>query len=225
MSPPTPNCIFCEAREANSQLHPDVLKRLANILGTQVPDVFSRHKEIESKTEIEDRIGQQNLNETFSHVAVLFQSGAEFDRDEQLEQVAYIEDHLRRVMMEAFEQSVNEMIGELRDGKRSLERQYYRRAAPLIRMGRLQGHISPEQLQRRFDAILKQCLEARRAKVADGGWDEWKTASAELQNAAALTGELQRDIRAAVEAAHTSWRFALGVALAIILFVLSHVFF
>ena len=179
---------------------------------------------MESKTEIEDRIGQQNLNETFSHVAILFQRATDFDRDQQLEQIAYIEDHLRRVMMEAFEQSVNEMIGELR-GKRSLERQYYRRAAPLIRIGRLQGHITPEQLHYRFDSILRRCLEARKAKVADGGWDEWKTASSELQNAAAETADLQRDIRAAVEAAHTSLRFGIGVTLAIVLFVLSHIFF
>ncbi|MGZ8755231.1 MAG: hypothetical protein ACXW15_08590 [Acidimicrobiia bacterium] len=220
---PDPICQACAEREPQTNLHPDALARLVPILGTHLLDVFSKHREIESKAKTKNVIGRQNLVEALSHISVLFQQAPTFDRDEQLEQVAYIEDHLRRVMMEAFELATYDAIADLIDNEfgPSLERQYYRRVAPLIRIGKLQGHITPAQYEKRFKDILEQCVSARKAKNADGDWDAWNTASTDLQNATIAVGDLKREVRAAIDAAHESWRFWVAISLAILLFILS----
>jgi hypothetical protein len=187
-------------------------------------DVFAKHREVEAGTAKKNSIGRQNLVETLAHVGVLFQRADQLDRDAQLEQVAFIEDHLRRVMMESFEGEVYAVIGKTWDDKsrRSVGRLYDRRVAPLIRIGRLHGHITPDEVRRRFDQISDNVVAARGAKVAADGWNAWKDASDDLKTAAGDITELRKEMAAAVDAAAATWRWVLGIGLAIVLAIASH---
>ena len=103
------------AREVHSQLYGDVIQKIAVIFGSQLRDVLDRHMSVEKLTGEKNVIGRQNLVEAFAHLAVLFARAPELDRDKQLEQVAYLADHLRRVMMESFELEVYVTIGDAWD--------------------------------------------------------------------------------------------------------------
>jgi hypothetical protein len=74
-------------------------------------------------------------------------------------------------------------------------------AAPLIRTGKLFGHITPEEVQERFDALTDDIVAARRAKVADGDWNAWTDAADDLEKAAEKMKALKREMGAAVDAA------------------------
>jgi hypothetical protein len=82
-------------REHHSQLYLDVLEKLTTIFGTHLADVLVRHRKVEAATGEKNVIGRQNLVEALAHVGVLFARAPELDRDKQLEQVAFLGDHLR----------------------------------------------------------------------------------------------------------------------------------
>lgn len=189
-----------------SGLHPDVLARLSPVLGEHLTDVFAKHREVETRTGERNIIGRQNLVEALAHIGVLFQQARELDRDEQLAQLAYLEDHLRRVMMESFEEEVYAIIGEAwnQDDKRSVRRLYDAHAAPAIRREKLLGHVTPDEVEQRFTAISLRVVAARRAKVADAGWTAWKDASDDLKDAAEQLQVLKREMGAAVDAARSA---------------------
>lgn len=134
---------------------------------------------------------------------MLFARAPELTRDEQLEQIAYLRDHLRRVMMESFEVEVYVTIAALwnEEEPKSTGRLYDSIAAPLIRRGKLLGHITPEEVEIRFDRITDDIVEARRSKIADEDWDAWKRAADEFESAAQKMKALRREMGAAVDAA------------------------
>ena len=99
-------------REPHSQLFPDALAKVSLVFGTHLADVFVKHREVETLTGEKNVIGRQNLVETLAHLSILFARAPELDRDKQLEQVAFFNDHLRRVMMESFEVYVYVMVAE-----------------------------------------------------------------------------------------------------------------
>jgi hypothetical protein len=206
-------------------LHPDALQRLAEILGSQLSDVFAKHREIEAATHTKNNIGRQNLVEGLAHIGVLFQRAGDLDRDRQLEQVSFIEDHFRRVMMESFEGEVYAIIEEIWDSASgaSVGGKYDTFAAPLIRQGKLLGHVTPEEVKERFGAISEQVVSARKAKVAHSGWSAWKEASDELKSAATSVKVLAREMGAAADAAGSmrtaKHRWLFGIGLSLLLFL------
>lgn len=167
------------AREQHSQLHLDALQKISIIFGKHLKDVLDRHRRVETLTGERNVIGRQNLVEALAHLSVLFARAPELDRDKQLEQVAFLGDHLRRVMMESFELEVYVTIADAWDEKspNSIGRRYDALAAPLIRRGEMLGHISPEEVQEKFDALTDDIVQARRAKIADGDWEAWTDAA------------------------------------------------
>lgn len=194
----------CEVtREAHSQLYLDALQKISIIFGKHLKDVLDRHRRVETLTGERNVIGRQNLVEALAHLSVLFARAPELDRDKQLEQVAFLGDHLRRVMMESFELEVYVTIADAWDEKSpdSIGRRYDAVAAPLIRRKKLLGHITPEEAQQRFDALTDDIVQARRAKIADGDWSAWTDAADDLENAAKKMKALKREMGAAVDAA------------------------
>jgi hypothetical protein len=192
-----------ELREAHSHLYPDALAKLSVIFGKHLADVLVRHRRVETLTGEKNVIGRQNLVEALAHLGTLFARAPELDRDKQLEQVAYLGDHLRRVMMESFEVEVYVTIADAwdEDSPDSIGRRYEALAAPLIRSNKLMGHITPEEVQARFDALSDDIVQARRAKIADGDWDIWTRAADDLEAAAKKMRVLKREMGAAVDAA------------------------
>jgi hypothetical protein len=209
------------SREPHSHLYPDALEKLSVIFGKHLADVLVRHRKVETLTGQRNIIGRQNLVEALAHLGTLFARAGELDRDAQLEQVAYLGDHLRRVMMESFEVEVYATIGEHwnDDDPKSIGRRYDALAAPLIKRNDLLGVISPEEVQERFDALSDRIVQARRAKIADGDWSVWTDAANDLEWAAGEMRKLKREMGSAVDAA-TSRRFHVrlmvgGVALSV----------
>ncbi|MFZ1926976.1 MAG: hypothetical protein WAU42_12645 [Solirubrobacteraceae bacterium] len=174
---------------------------------------------MEALTGEKNLIGRQNLVEALAHLGVLFARAPELDRDKQLEQVAFLGDHLRRVMMESFEVEVYVTIAAHWDDEspKSIGRLYDSVAAPLIRRGKLLGHITPEEVEKRFDQIGDDIVRARRAKIADEDWPAWTEAADEFESAAQKMKVLKREMGAAVDAAvsqRSQWRMMVaGVAL------------
>jgi hypothetical protein len=192
-----------EPREVHSQLYADALAKLSVIFGKHLADVLVRHRRVETLTGEKNVIGRQNLVEALAHLGILFARAPELDRDKQLEQVAYLGDHLRRVMMESFEVEVYVTIADAWDESSpdSVGRRYEALAAPLIRNKKLMGHITPQEVQGRFDALSDDIVQARRAKTADGDWDLWTSAADDLESAAKKMKILKREMGAAVDAA------------------------
>lgn len=191
------------SREVHSKLYFDVLERLTTIFGKHLADVLVRHRRVETLTGEKNVIGRQNLVEALAHLGTLFARAPELDRDKQLEQVAFLGDHLRRVMMESFEVEVYVTIADAWDdgSPDSIGRRYDAVAAPLINEKRLVGHITPDEVRGRFDALTDDIVEARRAKIADGDWIDWTRAADDLESAATKMKALKREMGAAVDAA------------------------
>jgi hypothetical protein len=189
-------------------LYPDALEKLSAIFGGHLADVLVRHRRMETLTGEKNVIGRQNLVEALAHLGTLFARAPELDRDKQLEQVAFLGDHLRRVMMESFEVEVYVTIAAVWDENdaKSVGRQYDAIAAPLIRRGKLLGHIAPEEVQKRFDQLSDDIVQARRAKIADEDWSAWTDAADDLESAVTKMRALKREMGAAVDAA-TSQKF------------------
>jgi hypothetical protein len=173
------------------------------VFGTHLSDVLVRHRKVESLTGEKNVIGRQNLVEALAHLGVLFARAPELSRDKQLEQVAFLGDHLRRVMMESFEVEVYVAIAEHWDDQssKSVGRRYDAVAAPLIRQGKLLGHVTPDEVQKRFDQITDDIVQARRSKIADEDWSAWTNAADDFEAAAQKLGVLKREMGAAVDAA------------------------
>jgi hypothetical protein len=190
-------------RETHSHLYSDVLQKVSVIFGKHLKDVLDRHRRVETLTGEKNVIGRQNLVEALAHLGILFARAPELDRDKQLEQVAFLGDHLRRVMMESFELEVYVTIADAWDEKSpdSIGRRYDALAAPLIRQKKLLGYITPEEVQERFDALTDDIVQARRAKIADGDWIAWTEAADDLEEAAKKMKALKREMGAAVDAA------------------------
>jgi len=85
--------------------------------------------------------------------------------------------------------------------------------------------MSQERVKEQLDEIADDVVVARKAKVADAGWEVWREASDDLKNAAERVHSLQREMRAAVDAATSTWRWTVGVGISLVLFVVSHLFF
>lgn len=190
-------------RDPNTDLYPDVLEKLSDVFGKHLSDVLVRHRKVESITGEKNVIGRQNLVEALAHLGVLFARAPELDRDKQLEQLAFLGDHLRRVMMESFEVEVYVTIAAHWDDKspKSVGRRYESVAAPMIRRGKLLGHVTPDDVQSRFDQITDDIVAARRAKIADEDWTAWTDAADDFEKAAQKMKELKREMGAAVDAA------------------------
>jgi hypothetical protein len=191
-----------ELRNANSGLFDDVLTQLSVLFGQPLLDVYGANRRIEAFTGVADKIGRNNLLEAFSHLGVLFAEAPLLDRDQQMAQMTLISDHLRRALMEAFEQEVTKALAEMWDTQSAGVGARYNATVPdLVAAGKLLGHVHPDGVTRRRDEISTKILDARRAKLADGDWSTWKAASTDLEWAADELQKLRREMGTAVDAA------------------------
>lgn len=171
-------------------LEPEHARRLQDLLAAELPEVFRANRIIEQQTRYVSEAGRNNLVDALSHIGTLAERGSELNSRQQAAQVAKIEEHLRRAMMEAPEEVVRARLADI--AKRWDE--YQREAAPYRRAGTLRGvprHSELEGLRERIDQLME---EARSKKRDETSWEEWRAAAAHMTEAADLSKELADEL-------------------------------
>src|SRR5580692_7548721 len=108
---------------------------LFGLINDRLAPVFEANRYFEEHTGIANKAGANNLTEALSHIGTLVEYASEMDSDEQREQVAFFGDHLRRSMMESFEQVVKARLGKIKD--EGLLDRFNSEVIPLLQEGRL----------------------------------------------------------------------------------------
>jgi hypothetical protein len=90
------------------------IELLFGLINDRLAAVFEANRYFEEQTGISNKAGANNLTEALSHIGTLVEYAGAMDSDEQREQVAYFGDHLRRSMMESFEQVVKARLGKIK---------------------------------------------------------------------------------------------------------------
>jgi hypothetical protein len=177
------------AQSANglwSKLTPANRARLTYILREQIPEVFRANRVIERKTGYESQICNKMMVDVLSHLGTLAQREDELTPEAQASQLAKIEEHLRRAIVEHPEEVLRNRLSDLQE----LWAEYHREAYPYRQAGalhRVPRHQELEELRQRIDVLLEA---ARRTKPDETTWDESLDAAAAVTEAADVAAEL-----------------------------------
>lgn len=166
-------------------LTPENQRRLAAILREQIPELFRLNRAIEQQTGYSSEIGKNMLVDVLSHLGTLAQ-GTNLTPEKEASQLAKIEEHTRRAIIEHPEEVVRNRIVDTSE----LWSTYHRDAFPYRASNELHGvplHKELEELRTRMDRLLES---ARSAKPKEMTWDESLDAAAEMTEAARLARDL-----------------------------------
>jgi hypothetical protein len=215
----------------------DNRRRLRAILSEQLPEVFELDRIIEQKTGYASEICKQMKIDVLSHLATLAKRQHELDHDQQASQLAKIEEHLRRAIVEHPEEVLRNRIADIEEAWVVYQQEafIYREKNELHGVPR---HKELEELRLRINAHLEA---ARKTKPDETTWDESLDAAAQVTEGADLAsdladklnqciGEARRLRRAEEEAAAATQthsnerrtdkkRFVIGIAAAAIIAV------
>jgi hypothetical protein len=212
-------------------------RRLRRILSEQLPEVFVLDRIIEMKTGYTSEICRTMKIDVLAHLGTLARDQNDFDAEQQASQLAKIEEHLRRAIVEHPEEVLRDRIGDIEE----LWSEYQRDAYSYREENKLAGvprHRELEDLRHRIDLHLEA---ARRAKPEETTWDESLDASAQVTAGADLAAELANKLEQCIGAARrvhqneqresrersertrenrgTKWRWAIGLVVTIALTV------
>jgi hypothetical protein len=178
-------------------LTPDNRRRVSVILSAHVPEVFRLNRVIEQKTGYDSSIARNMLVDALSHLGTLAQRGSSLSPEQQASQLAKIEEHLRRAIIEHPEEVVRNRIADLP----KLWSVYQREAYGYRERGDLHGvprHQELEELRQRVRTILESC---RSKKPDETTWEESLDIAAEMTQAADLAAELSDKLDQCIGAA------------------------
>lgn len=208
---------------------PKQLERVLVLLREKLPLVFEANRYFEEKTGIHNQAGLNNLVDALSHFSTLVQNAEELGPQGQAEQVAMLEDHLRRSMMEAFEQVLKLRLADAA----VLWEDYLEEVIPLLESGvELPGARSLDMLTEKRERIA-ELLEMGRLSKREISWEDWEEGTGALAEACGFTEELLEELEASLIAARLRQRrrqfyqriaigiliaFAVGFALGILVF-------
>jgi len=167
-------------------LTPKNQKRLLEILSRQLPEAIITDRIIVAKTGYASEICRNMKADVLAHLAILAERQTELDEDQQASQLAKIEEHLRRAIVEHPEEVLRDRLVDVED----LWLEYQRDAVPFRATNELHEvprHKELEDLRHRIDALMEG---ARKTKPDETTWEESLTASAEMTQAADLASEL-----------------------------------
>jgi hypothetical protein len=173
------------------------LGRLVWILREKYPRVLEADRRFEEETEFRNKVGTNNLVDALSHIGTLFEAAPDSTYDSQRAQITLFEDHLRRTMMEAWEQMLEFQTGEI---DKLWYGQYLEEARPLQNSGDLPGSPSAQQLdskRKRYVRLLEQGRSSKRGL----GWNEWEEGTDKLIEACQEATELREMLHEAIKAA------------------------
>ncbi len=170
--------------------------RLAAVMCEQVPEVFRANRVIEQQTGYVSEIGRNMMVDVLSHLGTLA-VGVDLNEEQQASQLAKIEEHLRRALLEHPEEVVRDRTVDVEE--RWLV--YQREAFPYRENGTLPNaprHRELEEIRARIHTLLEQ---GRSKKPQETTWEESLTAAADITKAAALTNELADKLEQCIGAA------------------------
>lgn len=216
---------------ANGVFHglaPKNQKRLLVILSTHLPEAITADRVIEQKTGYTSEIARNMKADVLAHLAILAERQHELDEDQQASQLAKIEEHLRRAIVEHPEEVLRDRIGDVAE----LWKEYQREAVPLRTANELHEaprHKELETIRQRIDVLMDA---AREAKPDETTWEQSLAAAAEMTEAADLASDLADKLHQCIGIAHKvdegkghrrdeRRRWRIGIAVAIVLTVLS----
>jgi glycine cleavage system H lipoate-binding protein len=209
-------------------LTPKNQQRLQEILSFHLPEVITADRVIEQKTGYASEICRNMKGDVLAHLATLAERQHDLNEDQQASQLAKIEEHLRRAIVEHPEEVLRDRIVDVED----LWVEYQREAVPFRRNNELQEaprHKELETLRHRIDALMEA---ARKTKPDETTWEQSLTAAAEMTEAADLASELADKLQQCIgKAQHLSdekrregderRRWRIGIALSIVLTVIA----
>jgi hypothetical protein len=174
--------------------HVDLLFGLIN---DRLASVFEANRYFEEQTGIANKAGANNLTEALSHIGTLVEYAEAMDSEQQREQVTNFGDHLRRSMMESFEQVVKARLGKIK--KDGLWDRYNREVVPLLHAGKLPTAPTQEEvlaLGRRTDHHLEEGRKAKRGHE----WSAWDVGAKHFADACDASTELLAALRQSIGA-------------------------
>jgi len=171
------------------------LERIFWLLREKLPRVMAANRFFEEHTGYHNEFGANNLVDAFSHLATLVENAEQLGPAGQAEQVAHLEDHLRRSMMESFEQVLKYRLGEIAD----LWDEYVYFVRPLAE-GRSTAGVTPlvdlEQRRKELGELLDQGRKSKRLT----GWDDWERGTDALIRACGLAEALMHSLQTSLAA-------------------------
>jgi hypothetical protein len=171
-------------------------RRLVRMLREKYPRVLEANRFFEEETGWDNEPGGNNLVDVLSHIGTLFEEAPNLSEDRQRDQVTLIEDHLRRSMMESWEQLLDFRLGEVD----KLWDEYLQEARPLQETGELRGSPTAQQLDR-MRRRYKSCLDRGRAAKRKADWDGWERGTEAFIEACKIATELYEGVEQSIAAA------------------------
>lgn len=170
------------------------------------PKVLAANRFFEEETEIHNEVGTNNLNDALSHLGTLFERAETMDYTQQATELHDFEGHLRRSMMESYEQIFRLRMGDVA----KLWEKHDKIARPLQAKDKLHGVTSLEELQK----LRRQCkllLDKGRAAKRGHDWEEWDAGTESLAEACRKATDLKIALDAGIAAAEGVKRQKSGV--------------
>jgi hypothetical protein len=178
-------------------IYVESLGRLVWILRTKYPRVLEADRRFEEETNFRNKVGTNNLVDALSHIGTLFEDAPHANFEQQRKQVTLFEDHLRRTMMEAWEQMLTFQAGEI---DKLWYDDYLKIARPLQVSGALHGTPSPDELdtkRRRYTRLLDEGRGLKRGL----DWPQWEEGTDKLIEACVEASALREMLHEAIKAA------------------------
>lgn len=172
------------------------LSRIIEVMRVHYPRVLAANRFFEEETAIHNEVGHNNLNDALSHLGTLFENAERMSDEEQYAEVHDFEGHLRRSMMESYEQIYRMRMGDV--SKRWEEHAEIARA--MQEQGELRGVASLEELDR-LRGRCKVLLERGRTAKRGHDWTAWKEGTDALIDACRAANELNDRLEYAIATA------------------------
>ena len=177
----------------------DHLSRIMVVMREHYPKVLASNRFFEEETGIHNELGANNLNDALSHLGTLFEQAHLMTHAQQGHEVHDFEGHLRRGMMESYEQVFRLRMGQVE----KLWREHERVVRPKQVEGKLRGappldHL--DVLRRRCKSLLDQGRAAKRGH----NWEAWYEGTEALAEACSTATQLANALEQGIGAARGS---------------------
>jgi hypothetical protein len=171
------------------------IERIFWLLREKLPRVLEANRFFEEQTGFHNEAGRNNLVDALSHLATLVEDSSDLTFERQGEQVALLEDHLRRSMMEAFEQVLKLRLGEFA-GMWA----YYTDIVPervRLRNPELPTEDEVDRARRRIAVLMERGRAAKRETT----WHAWEAGTHHLVEACGVLRDLEWRVERGIYAA------------------------
>jgi hypothetical protein len=173
------------------------LERIFELLRERLPLVFEANRYFEERTGFHNEAGANNLVDALSHFSTLIEKADDLDEEGQAEQVALLEDHLRRSMMEAFEQVLKFNLSDAA----ILWHEYLGEVVPRLERGlEIPGATDLKELTQKREKIASLLEMGRQAKRSVS-WEDWMEGTGAFAEACNVTDELVDELQAGLVSA------------------------